>query len=146
MRRFLGLKHTKTMSISFISIYIMLGRDVPAAIQSLEAVALWLWLAQKGDTRRKQQNPTPLIQGGPPTRYLGYNSYNYGYNPSYLIIRPSIGVITPFITGRGPSCRLLTHPRNIHKSLPGSSISSSTYPVVIGEGFGHVGMVQVGSV
>ena len=28
-----------------------------------------------------------------------------GYNPSYLIIRPFIGVITPFITGRGPSCR-----------------------------------------
>ena len=36
------------------------------------------------------------LQGGPPTRY------NLGYNPSYLIIRPFIGVITSFITGRGP--------------------------------------------
>ena len=38
---------------------------------------------------------------GPKTSYnLGYNSYN----PSYPIIRPFKGVITPFITGRGPPC------------------------------------------
>ena len=46
------------------------------------------------------KNP-PKVQGGPPTRYnLGYNSYNQGYNPSYPIMKPFIGVITPFITGR----------------------------------------------
>ena len=38
---------------------------------------------------------SPHLQGGPPT------SYNLGYN---LIIRPFIGVITPFIDGRGPPC------------------------------------------
>ena len=31
----------------------------------------------------------------------GYNSYEYGYNPSYPLIRPFTRVITPFITGSG---------------------------------------------
>ena len=44
-------------------------------------------------------------QGGPPTSYnWGYNSTYKGYNHSYLFIRPFIGVITPFITSRGPPC------------------------------------------
>ena len=39
------------------------------------------------------------MQGGPPTSYkYGYKSTYRGYNPSYPIIRPFIGVRTPFIT------------------------------------------------
>ena len=61
---------------------------------------------------RRQQHVTPeggmriaAIQGGPPTSYkYGYNSSYRGYNPSYPFIRPLIGVTTPFITSRGPSC------------------------------------------
>ena len=46
-----------------------------------------------------------LLQGGPPTSYKSsYNSTYRGYNPSYPFIRPFIGVITPFITNRGPPC------------------------------------------
>ena len=41
--------------------------------------------------------------GPEPSYKLGYNSGYRGYNPSYLIIRPFIGVITLFITGRGPT-------------------------------------------
>ena len=33
-----------------------------------------------------------------------YNSTYKSYNPSYPFIRPFIGVITPLITSRGPSC------------------------------------------
>ena len=36
----------------------------------------------------------------------GYNSYKYGYNFIYPFIRPFIGLITPFITGSGPPCRI----------------------------------------
>ena len=49
-----------------------------------------------------------VIQGGPPTSYkYGYNSTYRDYNPSYPITRPFIGFITPFITSRGPPCRLI---------------------------------------
>ena len=36
----------------------------------------------------------------------GYSSYKYGYNFIYPFIRPFIGLITPFITGSGPPCRI----------------------------------------
>ena len=50
---------------------------------------------------------SPLIlQGGPPSSYKwGYNSIYKGYNSSYPFIRPFIGVITLFITCRGPPCK-----------------------------------------
>ena len=35
----------------------------------------------------------------------GSNSYKEGYNPSCLFIQPFMGVITPFISSRGPPCR-----------------------------------------
>ena len=41
------------------------------------------------------------VQGGPPA------SYKWSYNPSYPVIRPFIGAITPFITSRGPPCSVL---------------------------------------
>ena len=45
------------------------------------------------------------VQGGPlPSYKWSYKSIYRGYNPSYPFIRPFIGVITPFITGRGPPC------------------------------------------
>ena len=51
-----------------------------------------------------------LVQGGPPTSYkYGYNSTYRSYNPSYPFIRLFIGVITPFIIGRGPPCTFLVH-------------------------------------
>ncbi len=48
-----------------------------------------------------------FVEGGPPTSYkYGYKSTYRGYNPSYPIRRPFIRVITPFITSRGPPCRV----------------------------------------
>ena len=45
------------------------------------------------------------LQGGPPTSFNWvYNSYNLGYKNSEPFIRPFIGVITPFVSGRGPPC------------------------------------------
>ena len=38
---------------------------------------------------------------------MGPASYKWSYNPGYPVIRPFIGVITPFITSRGPPCRYL---------------------------------------
>ena len=47
------------------------------------------------------------LQGGPlPSYKWSYKSIYRGYNPSYPVTSPFIGVITPFITGRGPPCRL----------------------------------------
>ena len=55
--------------------------------------------------RCSNENLDRIMQGGPPTSYkYGYNSTYRGYNPSYPFIRPFIGVIIPFITGRGPPC------------------------------------------
>ena len=36
---------------------------------------------------------------------LDYNCTYREYNPSYPFIRPFLGVVAPFITSRGPSCR-----------------------------------------
>ena len=41
------------------------------------------------------------LQGGPLV------SYKWDYNPYYPFIRPFIGVLTSFITGRGPPCSFL---------------------------------------
>ena len=47
----------------------------------------------------KNMNETTTYKVGP---YLVINGV--GYNPSYPVTSPFIGVITPFITGRGPPC------------------------------------------
>ena len=44
------------------------------------------------------------LQGGPLPVITGYNTYKWGYNPTYLFIRPFTGVRTPFIAGKGPPC------------------------------------------
>ena len=42
-----------------------------------------------------------------PTSYKwSYNAIDRGYNPNYPFIKPFIGVISPFRTGRGPPCRV----------------------------------------
>ena len=57
-------------------------------------------------------NPTSThththLQGGPGHQLEGraiYNSIYRGYKASYPFIRPFIGVMTPFVNGRGPHC------------------------------------------
>ena len=46
----------------------------------------------------------PALQGGPPTSYKwSYNPNKWPYNWVNGVITLLIGVITPFITGRGPT-------------------------------------------
>ena len=47
-----------------------------------------------------QKKCEQFTQGGPPT------SYKYGYKSTYRGYRPFIGAITPFITSRGPPCKM----------------------------------------
>lgn len=50
------------------------------------------------------------LQGGPLTLVNGVTTPNkQGYNPSYPLLRPFIGTITPSITGMGPPCTTLPH-------------------------------------
>ena len=67
---------------------------------------------QKASLRKEESNPIhwrvrakswasdPFITGV-------INSHRYGYNPSYPVTRPFIRVISPFINGKGPPCRVV---------------------------------------
>ena len=46
------------------------------------------------------------VQGGPGTSYKwGYNPYKWPYKCATEVITLLVGVITPFVTSRGPPCR-----------------------------------------
>ena len=47
------------------------------------------------------------MSGAPTSDRWAYNFYKWDYNLSYPFKRPFIGVIIPFMTSRGPPCRIL---------------------------------------
>ena len=64
--------------------------------------------AEKGGHFKRQTSSNHQFSGATgwaPTSYKwGYNPYKWPYKWATGVVTPLIGVITPFITGRGPSC------------------------------------------
>ena len=73
----------------------------------------------------KKKNNNRLLQGGPLTNYKWvYKPYKWPYKWVTGVITLLIGVITPFITSRGPPCGSKTNPpspRSKFKKIDDSS-------------------------
>ena len=72
--------------------------------ERLSTCQLFSWFKNTHLSPKFEENSNRPLKGGPlpVVSNYSYKSTYRGYNPIFPFLRPFIGVITPFITGRGP--------------------------------------------